>query len=97
RALHPSPTRRSSDLGRDTARPERTVDLVRLAGQVAVELPGRVSALLDGRPAHLTFGAIHAGDAPNVIPSVADLHGSARTPELAVDRKSTRLNSSHVK
>jgi amidohydrolase len=34
--------------------------------------------------ARITFGALHAGDAANVIPSLAELRGTARTPEVAV-------------
>jgi amidohydrolase len=70
--------------GGHTARPERTVDLIRLAGTVATELPGRVEHLLGGRVARITFGSIHAGDAANVIPSHAELRGTARTPDVAV-------------
>jgi amidohydrolase len=70
--------------GGHTARPERTVDLVRLTAMVAAELPGRVEARFDERPIRITFGAIHAGDAPNVIPSAAELQGTVRTPDVAV-------------
>jgi amidohydrolase len=70
--------------GGHTARPERTVDLVRLTATVAAELPGRVEARFDERPIRITFGAVHAGDAPNVIPSSAELQGTVRTPDVAV-------------
>jgi amidohydrolase len=70
--------------GGHTARPERTVDLVSLTATVALELPGRVEQLLGGRPIRITFGAVHAGHAPNVIPSAAELQGTVRTPDTAV-------------
>jgi metal-dependent amidase/aminoacylase/carboxypeptidase family protein len=67
-----------------------TVDVVTLAAQVVAELPGRVAA----RIAHLdhdqatlvkvVFGAIHAGDAANVIPTHCVLKASIRTPSLPV-------------
>ncbi len=67
--------------GGHTARPEQTVDLVALAARVVVELPGRVQRNLGAdAPVRLVFGALHAGDAPNVIPTSAQLRGSIRTP-----------------
>jgi len=76
--------------GGHTARPELTVDMVTLAARVVAELPGRVAA----RVAHLdqehdplvklVFGAIHAGDAANVIPTQCVLKASIRTPSLPV-------------
>jgi amidohydrolase len=66
--------------GGHTARPQLTVDLVALAGQIAAELPSRVRRIADagGEPA-VVFGAIRAGDAANVIPTTAVLRGSVRT------------------
>jgi len=76
--------------GGHTARPELTVDMVTLAARVVAELPGRVAA----RVAHLdpehdplvklVFGAIHAGDAANVIPTQCVLKASIRTPSMPV-------------
>lgn len=65
--------------GGHTARPSLTVDLVSIAGQVAADLPAR----LRERDAALSlvFGSLHTGDAPNVIPSLAVLRGSVRTPD----------------
>jgi amidohydrolase len=65
--------------GGHTARPKLTADLVAIAGRVAAELPSLVRA----REPELSvvFGAIHAGQAPNVIPSLAVVSGSARTPD----------------
>lgn len=70
--------------GGHTARPERTVDLIRLAAEVVAGLPPMVEELLGGRAARITFGAIHAGDAANVIPARAELRGTARTPDAEV-------------
>ncbi len=67
--------------GGHTARPELTADLVAIAGRVAAEVP---SLVRDRQPElSVVFGAIHAGQAPNVIPSLAIVTGSARTPDRA--------------
>lgn len=66
--------------GGHTARPNRTVDLVTVASRVVTDLTLAVSRLTDMRgAANLTFGAIHAGTSPNVIPREAELLGSFRT------------------
>ena len=67
--------------GGHTARPERTVDLVRVAGRMAEHLPGRFAEMSrDTGEVRLVFGALHTGDAYNVIPSSAVLRGTIRTP-----------------
>jgi amidohydrolase len=65
--------------GGHTARPQLTVDLVALAGRIASDLPD----VLRGSDAglNLVFGALHAGDAANVIPATAVLRGTLRTPD----------------
>lgn len=65
--------------GGHTARPALTADLVSIAGEVAALLPPRLRARAGALS--LVFGSIHAGDAPNVIPSLAVLRGSVRTPD----------------
>lgn len=71
--------------GGHTARPERTVDMVALAARVVSELPDRVRRQLGPEaPIRLVFGALHAGDAPNVIPVRAELRASVRTPLTAL-------------
>lgn len=70
--------------GGHTARPERSVDLVALAAEVVLHLPSSVSEQLGGRPVRITFGALHAGEAANVIPARADLRGTVRTPDPLV-------------
>jgi amidohydrolase len=67
--------------GGHTARPHNTVDLVALAGRLAHELPSVLRAA-DGS-LNLVFGALHAGDAANVIPATAVLRGTLRTPDRA--------------
>ncbi len=71
--------------GGHTARPEETVDMISVASRVVAELPGRVAAQLDD-PADVkvVFGAIHSGDAANVIPSQCFLKASIRTPSDVV-------------
>ena len=62
--------------GGHTARPHLTVDLVAVAGRLAAELPGRAARELDPS-LNLVFGALHAGDAANVIPATAHAAGHA--------------------
>ncbi len=65
--------------GGHTARPHRTADLVHVVAKLAVDLPASLARLSDSRDSvNLTFGAISAGDAANVIPSEAHLRGSMR-------------------
>jgi amidohydrolase len=68
--------------GGHTARPERTVDLVSLLGRLVIETQGVIDTLTE-RPGdlRLVFGAVHAGDAANVIPSTGLVRGSLRTPD----------------
>lgn len=71
--------------GGHTARPQLTADLVQIAARLAIELPIIVQdRLSEVGPSLLVFGALHAGDAANVIPSHAELRGTFRTPERAV-------------
>lgn len=68
--------------GGHTARPERTVDLVRVAAHVVDSLPGMLNKSL-AAPLTVVFGAIHGGDASNVIPTTVELRGTLRTPSTA--------------
>jgi amidohydrolase len=68
--------------GGHTARPEQTVDLVRLAGQIAAEISDTVRA--QQPEATVVLGTVHSGAAPNVIPSRALLTGTFRTPDIDV-------------
>jgi amidohydrolase len=67
--------------GGHTARPHRTVDLVAVAGRLADQLPAALRRL--DPSLNLVFGAIHAGDAANVIPVAAELRGTLRAPDRA--------------
>lgn len=90
-ALREGPITSAADLieiklsgpGGHTARPHETVDLVAVAGRLANELPGVVREVAGGE-LNLAFGAIHAGDAANVVPTHAFLRGTARTPDPAL-------------
>ncbi len=67
--------------GGHTARPEETVDMVALAARIVTELPGCVAARVGAEaPVRVVFGALHTGDAANVVPAHAELRGSVRTP-----------------
>ena len=69
--------------GGHTARPEQTVDMAQLVARIVAELPARVQASIgDAGLVKLVFGSIRAGDAPNVIPTHAELRGSVRTPSI---------------
>lgn len=85
--------------GGHTARPELTVDLLTVAAHLVTELPTRLAeALRESGPAEpgpnpgpdrrgdvkIVFGAVHGGDAANVIPTHCELRGSVRTPSLDV-------------
>lgn len=68
--------------GGHTARPRQTVDLVRWTARVADRLWDEVQRAVDA-PVVVVLGAVHAGAAPNVIPSTATLRGSFRTADRA--------------
>ena len=68
--------------GGHTARPHLTVDLLTAAGRFLVALPEEVTKrAADIGPLSLVFGAIHGGNAANVIPAEVVLRGSLRTPD----------------
>jgi amidohydrolase len=99
-ALRTGPLTSATDLvdvqlsgpGGHTARPHVTVDLVRVAGCLAAELPDRVreKAAPLGEVL-LVFGMIAAGHAANVIPAHARLRGSVRTPDRSVWTDAERI------
>jgi len=70
--------------GGHTARPHLTIDLVDVAARVVREVPALVASAVPDSELHLVFGSITAGDAPNVIPTRAELRGSLRTPDRDV-------------
>jgi amidohydrolase len=66
--------------GGHAARPNATVDAVVIAAHVVVALQTLVSRETSPtQPAVVTVGAIHAGDANNVIPGEATIAGTVRT------------------
>src|SRR5207249_7863214 len=90
------PTRRSSDL----AGPPETISFA-IRGPIArADLPGlcdRVCALLEGTHREVVLCDV-SGIAPDAVTvdGLARLQLAARQHGCQVDRKSTRLNSSHV-
>ncbi len=66
--------------GGHTSRPHRTVNLVAAAARVVGDLPEVVRSSFDARlPVVTAFGAIHGGEAPNVIPTRVELRGTIRS------------------
>ena len=76
---------RVSGPGGHTARPELTVDLVDVLSRLATGVQAAVDDLT-AVPGDLSivFGAVHAGEAANVIPSHGLLRGTLRTRDHAV-------------
>jgi len=73
--------------GGHTSRPERTVDLVRVAASIVTELPEHVhSAVNSGRHVEIVFGRICGGQAANAIPTEIELSGTARVKDTDVWR-----------
>lgn len=71
--------------GGHTARPEATVDMVTLVARVVTDLLPRVLGHFGAEaPVRLVFGAVHAGEAANVIPAHAELRASIRTPLVSL-------------
>lgn len=65
--------------GGHTARPHLTADLVYALGRLITDLPGLMSRRIDPRAAvSLVWGAVHAGVAPNAIPTSGTLAGTLR-------------------
>ena len=83
---------RVSGPGGHTARPGRTVDLVDVLARLVTELPPVLDELA-GRPGAflLVFGAVHSGDAANVIPSQGVLRGTLRTLDIELWRSAPEL------
>jgi amidohydrolase len=65
--------------GGHTARPHLTTDLVHVAARVVADLPAGLGRLVSVKHGvNLVFGSIHAGGAPNVIPTTATIAGTMR-------------------
>ncbi len=66
--------------GGHTSRPHLTADLVHALGAVITGLPTLLSRRVDPRTGTvLTWGSVHAGEAPNAIPQDGALTGTLRT------------------
>ncbi len=66
--------------GGHTSRPHLTADLVHALGTVITGLPVLLSRRVDPRSGTvLVWGAVHAGEAPNVVPQDGVLRGTLRT------------------
>lgn len=70
--------------GGHTARPELTVDTIRLAAEVVTEVPRIVDEAAGSDRVKVVFGAIHGGDAANAVPTAVELRASVRTPSIEV-------------
>ena len=76
---------RVSGPGGHTARPDATVDLVDVLGRLVTDLqPGLDRQTDRPRDLQIVFGAVHAGDAANVIPAAGVVRGSLRTRDHEV-------------
>jgi amidohydrolase len=83
---------RVSGPGGHTARPGRTVDLVDVLALLVAELPPVLDELAGRDGAFLlVFGAVHSGDAANVIPSQGLLRGTLRTLDIDLWRSGPEL------
>ncbi len=70
------------------ARPHETIDPIYLSGHVILALNGIVSRRLNPfDPAVVSLGAIHAGNADNVIPNQVDFLGTLRYTKASVQEQ----------
>ncbi len=70
------------------SRPQETMDPIYLSAHVLLALHGIVSRRLNPfKPAVVSIGAIHGGNADNVIPNQVDLAGTIRFMEAAVQEQ----------
>jgi amidohydrolase len=72
-------------LGGHTSRPHLTQDLTYALAKVVTDVPGALSRRLDPRAgAALVWGSLHAGGAPNVIPSTGTVSGTLRMLDVDI-------------
>jgi amidohydrolase len=65
--------------GGHTARPHLTADLVHALGRVIVDVPSLLDRRVDPRAGvSMVFGAVHAGEAANAIPSIGRTRATVR-------------------
>jgi amidohydrolase len=73
---------RLSGTGGHTSRPHLAGDLVFALGQVVTQLPSVLTRRVDPRSGvNLTWGTVHAGDAPNAVPAEGVVTGTLRCME----------------
>ncbi|MFF9685077.1 amidohydrolase [Streptomyces sp. NPDC014623] len=78
--------------GGHTARPHLTTDLVTAAARVATDVPALLARRVDARAGlAVTWGRLHTGHAPNVIPQHAELSGTVRCLDLESWRQAPDL------
>ncbi|MDR0366884.1 MAG: amidohydrolase [Bifidobacteriaceae bacterium] len=78
--------------GGHTSRPHLTQDLVYAVGKLITELPAMLDRRLDPRAViGLTWGAVHAGEAPNAIPSSAVIKGTLRAGDVRTWHKAAEI------
>src|SRR5258708_11097665 len=104
-ANRPGPPMAAEDIlhitvqGRTThgSAPWSGVDPIVVAAQIVLGLQTIVSRQINvtQEPAVVTIGGIDGGNRFNIIPDKVEMVGTVRTFDEKIDRKSTRLNSSH--
>jgi amidohydrolase len=78
--------------GGHTSRPHLTQDLVFALAQLLTGLPAMLDRRLDPRAVvSLTWGAVHAGEAPNAIPSSAVIKGTLRAGDVRTWHRAAEL------
>jgi amidohydrolase len=78
--------------GGHTSRPQLTQDLVFALAQLLTQLPAILDRRLDPRAVvSLTWGAVHAGEAPNAIPSSAVIKGTLRAGDVRTWHRAAEL------
>jgi len=75
-------------VGGHGASPHHGIDPIYIAGHVILAINGIVSRRLDPfEPAVVSIGAIHSGQAENVIPGLVEMNGTIRYMEPAIEKK----------
>ncbi len=78
--------------GGHTSRPHLTGDVVFALGQLITQLPAVLGRRLDPRAGvNLTWGAVHAGRAPNAIPASGSLTGTLRCLDARAWQRAAKL------
>lgn len=81
-----------SSTGGHTSRPHLTGDLVFALSQVVTQVPAILGRRLDPRSGtNLTWGAVHAGDAHNAIPTVGVARGTLRCLDARAWERAARI------